>query len=207
MAVGACSSPESGLDVVARPIPGGSSIERAVDPVSGVTSIVLTPSPVQTLGPSDLGMKSLSVGAQYASRPLDGQATRDAFGLVFVAVADHATPIFERDRRLLLDIDGQLYTSVKNPSGLHSLYGARHTDAGIEERLVIPVGSDVLHSLAHAERVKGRLGSWVMFELAGERLEAFSELSRSLPAGSGAADDAPQAGDRTSVSPNELGWE
>jgi hypothetical protein len=133
---------------------------------------------------------------------LAGQATRDAFGLVFVAVADHSTPIFERDRRLLLDIDGQLYTSVQNPSGLHSLYGARHTEAGIEERVVIPVGPDVLHSLARAERVKGRLGSWVMFELAGDRLEPFSELSRSLPAGSGdTAGAAREAGDRISVPP------
>lgn len=200
--VGACSSPESGIEAGPAPAPTGPSIERAVDPVSGITSVVLTPAPVQTHGPSDLGVRSFSVGAQYASRPLDGEATRDAFGLVFIAVANHATPIFERDRRLLLDIDGQLYTSVRNPSGLHSLYGARRTGAGIEERIVIPVGPDVLHSLARAERVKGRLGSWVMFELAGDRLEPFSRLSGTLPAGSGNTTGARQAvGDRISAAP------
>lgn len=200
--LGACASPEPRSQSVDPAPPARSSIERATDPASGVTSVVLTPSPVPTLGPSDLHVRSLSVGAQFASRPLPGKQTRDAYGLVFVTVANQSRPIFERDRRLLLDIDGQLFTSVQNPAGLNSLYGAHQTEAGIEERIVIPVGAAVIHSLADAGRVKGRLGSWVMFELEGDRLQRFSELSRLLPPQTrGTSEPAPDTGDRTGVAP------
>lgn len=197
-----CASSNPSPEAGAEPAPASSSIERAVDPVSGVTSVVLTPSPVRTLGPSDLGMRSLSVGAQYASRPLADETTREAFGLLFVTVTDRSRPIFERDRRLLLDIDGQLFTNVENPAGLNSLYGAHQTERGIEEHVVVPVGADVIRSLAAAESVKGRLGSWVMFELEGERLEGFSEMSRLLPVELPADPEHPSTSDdRDAVDP------
>ena len=181
LGLGACAS-QSSHRGLATPIRSGGAIERAVDPATGLTSIVVSPSPVDLGGSARQDGLSLSVGAHYAARSASDRDPQEVFALLFVAATDGASPVFEGDRRLLLDIDGQLFTSTRSAAGRVGLYGSKATETGVRERVLVPVSSDIIQRLAEAKRVRGRLGSWVTFELTPEQLVPFRSLNQASAA-------------------------
>ncbi len=177
LVVGACASP-LGDSGASPPAPSGGMIERAVNRATGLTSIVVSPSPVDLGGSPRQDGLSLSIGAHYAARSGPDRDPQEVFALLFVASAERMSPIFAVDRRLLLDIDGHLFTSTGSAAGRVGLYGSRTTETGIRERVFVPISREIIRRLAEAEHVRGRLGSWVTFELAPEQLLPFRSLQR-----------------------------
>lgn len=99
--------------------------------------------------------------------------------LVIQAVRDSMEPMLARNRRILLDADGEIMVTGHHPDP--TLYSYRTLGGSYLETVIVPVSLEVVERLSTAERVSGRLGPWIRFGLSGDfadRFAAFLEAVR-----------------------------
>ena len=109
------------------------------------------------------GNVRLYLGAIFTS-PERSDRPHATVSLVIQAARDSMEPMLARNRRVLLDVDGEIILIAQHPDP--ALYSYRIMGGGYLETVIVPVNLEVLERLSRAERVTGRLGPWINFGLS-----------------------------------------
>ncbi len=109
------------------------------------------------------GNVRLYLGAMFTSLERSDQPYATV-SLVIQAARDSMEPMLARNRRVLLDVDGEIILIAQHPDP--DLYSYRIVGGGYLETVIVPVNLEVLERLSRAEHVTGRLGPWITFGLS-----------------------------------------
>ena len=117
------------------------------------------------------GNVRLYLGAMFTA-PEDGDSSYGRVSLVIRAARDFMEPMLARNRRILLDVDGEILVIGQHPDP--ALYSYRLMGGGYLETVIVPVNLEVLERLSRAEHVTGRLGPWINFGLSEDFADGFA---------------------------------
>ena len=146
---------------------------RAVEHVrSGAEGLALTPLRVDDCSLRGVpGHVRLYLGAMFTS--LEGSAPPyGGVSLVIQAARDSLEPMLALNRRILLDVDGDIMVIGQHPDP--ALYSYRTLGGGYLETVIVPVSMEMVRKLSTAERVTGRLGPWITFGLSEDFADRFA---------------------------------
>ncbi len=117
------------------------------------------------------GNVRLYLGAMFTS-PERSDRPYGTVSLVIQAARDTMEPMLARNRRVLLDVDGEIILIAQHPDP--NLYSYRVVGGGYLETVIVPVNLEVLERLSRAEHVTGRLGPWINFGLSKDFARGFA---------------------------------
>ena len=147
---------------------------------SAERSVTLLPQRLESS--SSLGETSgprLYVGGVVWFRNGNGADPFNRVALVILAASDSIQPVLHESRQLLLDIDGEFFLTHPMPDP--HLYTFRPTRLGYTETVIVPIDRKLLTLMAQAERVRGRVGHWLAFDLQPEVIARLNDLLTALP--------------------------
>lgn len=119
------------------------------------------------------GHVRLYLGAMFTALE-DRDSPYGRVSLVIRAARDSMEPMLARNRRVLLDVDGEILVIGHHPDP--ALYSYRTLGGGYIETVIVPVSLEVLERLSTAEHISGRFGPWITFGLSEDFADGFASF-------------------------------
>lgn len=147
-------------------------------PTPEVHTLLLSPIRIGDVGGAGHAASELEVGAFFA-RFEQASGPVDQLALMIEVQGTDAPGLLAKSRQLLLEVDGELF--VGEPGSTANSFRVDLVGDDPRATVVIPISPQLLHHLATAEVVRGRLGLWATFTVPASSRRRFRALLEALP--------------------------
>lgn len=151
---------------------------RWVETRSDVRTLVVSPNRVGKVARPGEKSAGLAIGSFFA-RYRSPNGPVDQLALMVVLEGEYATHVLQSGMSLLLEIDGEFF---QGEPGLGSNNVHWDPADGGRATLAIPISPELLHSLATAELVRGRIGAYGGFDFPESKRERLGDVLAGIPA-------------------------
>ncbi len=151
---------------------------RWVETRPDVRTLVVSPNRVGEVARPGERSADLAIGSFFA-RYRSPSGPVDQLALMVVLEGEYARHVLQSGMSLLLEIDGEFY---QGEPGLGSNNVHWDPTDGGRATLAIPISPELLHSLATAELVRGRVGAYGGFDFPQSTRQRLGDVLAGIPA-------------------------
>ncbi|HKK92965.1 MAG TPA: hypothetical protein VJ925_06000 [Longimicrobiales bacterium] len=157
--------------------PAVQSEARWVETRPDVRTLIVRPDRVGEVARPGEKSAGLAIGSFFA-RYRSPAGPVDQLALMVVLEGEYATHVLQSGMSLLLEIDGEFF---QGEPGLGSNNVHWDPADGGRATLAIPISPELLHSLATADLVRGRIGAYGGFDFPESKRERLGDVLAGIP--------------------------